>query len=256
MNSTPRPSRLTDLLRQHSRILMFSGAGFSTGSGIPDYRGPNGMWNRIQPVYYESFMSSADQRKRYWVYKLEEFDALQKARPNAAHLALADLHRAGRLLRVVTQNVDGLHVEAGLPEAAVTELHGTNRKVQCQSCGARQDAGPVMDEFRRTGIPPQCTCGGWWKPATISFGQALDPNVLQEAFAAADECDLVLAAGSTLSVHPAAVIPLQAARRGVPYVICNQGPTEHDDGPEVTLRLEGDISECLPPAIAAAIEAG
>jgi NAD-dependent deacetylase len=244
--------QLADLLRGASRILLFTGAGISTGSGIPDFRGPQGVWTRRRPVYYDDFMRSEAARIEHWDFKLEGWVSFRDAQPNAAHHAVAALDRAGKVLAVVTQNIDGLHARAGVPPSRLVELHGTNLFVECQSCGRRSDPQPHFDSFQRTHRPPRCACGGFLKPATISFGQALREEDLRRARAAAMHCDLVIALGSTLSVYPAAEFPLIAARRGVPYVIINRGATEHDGLPEVTLRLEGDVAELLPPAVASA----
>src|SRR5262249_28509060 len=150
---------------------------------------------------------------------------------------------------LVTQNIDGLHQAAGTGADKLVEVHGTNRFVECVDCGVRSDPAPHLERFRRERRCPSCTCGGWLKFATISFGQALRPEVIERAMAEADACDLVLALGSTLSVQPASLVPMRARRRGVPYVIINRGPTDHDDF--CTLRLEGDVVELLPPAVAA-----
>jgi NAD-dependent deacetylase len=154
---------------------------------------------------------------------------------------------------VVTQNIDGLHARAGTPAERLIELHGTNSLIECQSCGRRSDPEPHFEHFRTTRLPPLCDCGGFLKPATISFGQNLRNEDLERAEAAATAADLVVALGSTLSVYPAANIPLLAANRGAPYVIINRGPTEHDDLPEVSLRLDGDVGELFPPAVEAAL---
>jgi NAD-dependent deacetylase len=155
---------------------------------------------------------------------------------------------------VVTQNIDGLHLLAGTSAERLVELHGTNSLVECQSCKWRGDPQPHFDFFRQHRATPRCECGGFLKPATISFGQSLDPGVLTRAHKAALETDLVVALGSTLSVYPAAGFPLLAARRGVPYIIINRGPTEHDLEPSITLRLEGEVSEIFPPSVAAALD--
>jgi NAD-dependent deacetylase len=242
-------SRLVTALSSARNILVFTGAGISTNSGIPDFRGPNGVWTKRQPVYYNEFVESAEKRREYWDYKLEGYPLFAAAKPNATHLAIAELERRGRVQAVVTQNIDGLHQAAGSSVERVVEIHGTNRFVECVGCGARSDPAPAMAAFERTHEVPTCAeCGGWLKAATISFGQPLRPEVIERAFAEAERCDLVLALGSTLSVHPAASVPLQARRRRVPYVIINRGPTDHDD--VATLRLDGDVSEILPPAVA------
>lgn len=246
-------ARLTQYLRGASNILVFTGAGISTGSGIPDFRGPQGVWKRRQPVYYQDFMSSEAARVEHWNYKLEGWPAFRDARPNATHEAIRELERSDKLLMVVTQNIDGLHSKAGTSDARLVELHGANSLVECQTCHQRFDPEPHFDSFRKTRRSPRCHCGGFLKPATISFGQSLRAEDLQRAEQAADAADLVMALGSTLSVYPASEIPLLAARRGVTYAIINRGATEHDDLPEVKLRIEGDVAEILPDAVTAAL---
>ena len=241
---------LVDILQETERLFIFTGAGISTNSGIPDFRGPQGVWQTRQPVYYDEFLASEEARIEYWNYKLESWPAMRDARPNAVHRAIVDLHRAGKLLAVVTQNIDGLHQMAGLPEEGVIELHGTNRWIECLACKRRFDPQPLFDEFSSTSRPPRCLeCAGLLKSATISFGQSLDPNTLEAAERAVEECDAVIALGSTLSVYPAAGFPLMAARRGVPYAIINRGPTEHDGLPGVTVRHEGDVGVIFPKAV-------
>ena len=244
---------MADYLRVSNRILIFTGAGISTGSGIPDFRGPNGVWRRRQPVYYEDFMSSEAARVEHWDYKLEGSESFRNARPTDVHHAIVRLEKAGRVGMAVTQNIDGLHTLAGTSPERLVELHGTNSLVECQSCKWRGDPRPHFDFFRKHRTTPLCECGGFLKPATISFGQSLEPNELARAERAAIEADLVVALGSTLSVYPAAAFPLLAARRGVPYVIINRGPTEHDGEPCVSLRLEGEVNEIFPAAVEAAL---
>ena len=245
--------KLVSLLRDAKKILVFTGAGISTGSGIPDFRGPEGVWKRRQPVYYHDFMRSEAARVEHWEYKLEGWAAFRDARPNATHEAIVRLERAGKVRAVVTQNIDGLHSLAGTGPEPLIEVHGTNSLVECQACGKRTAPGPHFEAFRETRRPPVCECGGFLKPATISFGQNLRNEDIERAQDAAMGADLVAALGSTLSVYPAANIPAIAARRGAPYVIINRGPTEQDDMPEVTLRLEGDVLEIFPPAVAGAL---
>jgi NAD-dependent deacetylase len=245
--------RLVELLRSANRILVFTGAGISTGSGIPDFRGPEGVWKRRQPVYYHDFMRSEAARVEHWDYKLEAWPAFRAATPNASHNAIAQLERAGKVRAVVTQNIDGLHARAGTSPNKLIELHGANSRVECQSCGKLSDPEAHFEYFSRTRRPPVCECGGFLKPATISFGQDLRPENLERAQTAALEADMALALGSTLSVYPAANIPLITAGRAKPYVIINRGPTEHDERPEVTLRLEGDVGEIFPGAVTEAL---
>lgn len=229
------------------RLLIFTGAGISTGSGIPDFRGPNGVWKRRQPVYFQDFLASEDARVEHWDFKLESWDTFQLARPNAAHAAIVELERLGIVLLLVTQNIDGLHQDAGSDPARVVEIHGTNRFIECLSCGARSDPRPWMEEFRRTRRAPRCACGGLVKSATISFGQAMPEAEMERAFDAAARADAALAIGSTLEVQPAALVPLEVRRAGNPYVIVNRGQTAHDG--VATVRLEGDCAALLPALV-------
>jgi len=242
-------TRLIDLIRNGERILVFTGAGISTDSGIPDYRGPNGVWKTRKPVYYNDFMQNESARFDYWNYKLESWIDFGDAAPNAVHNAIFDIEKAGKLLMLVTQNVDGLHTRAGSSSARLIEIHGTNHEAECQTCGDRQPAGPIYLQFQKLQRIPTCKCGGILKPATISFGQSLREGDIDAAFEAARTCDLVISLGSTLSVNPAASIPEMAASQGVPYVIINRGRTEHDGSPDVTLRIDGSVSTIFPKAV-------
>jgi NAD-dependent deacetylase len=245
---------LVELLQEARRILIFTGAGISTGSGIADFRGPQGVWKQRRPVDIQEFLSSEAGRVEYWDQKLQAWPSFRAARPNATHIAVHDLELAGKLEMVVTQNIDGLHPMAGTSPEKLVELHGTNGRIVCLTCGMLSDPEPHMEFFERHRTPPLCDgCGGFLKPATISFGQSLDAEALRRASTAAEATDLVVALGSTLSVYPAASFPLIAAERGVPYVIINRGAADHDRHPAVTLRLEGDVVEIFPPAVAAAL---
>jgi NAD-dependent deacetylase len=251
--STQDVHQLSELIAGANRILLFTGAGISTGSGIPDFRGPNGIWKTRQPVYYQDFMTSHEARVEHWDYKLEGWAAFRDARPNATHEAVVRLEEADKLFICVTQNIDGLHGKAGLSPDKLVEIHGTNSLIECQTCGERTDPEAHFQSFKATGEPPVCGCGGWLKPATISFGQSLREDDLARAMGAAEQADLALALGSTLSVHPAASIPLAAARNGAPYVIINRGETDQDRSPGLTLRIEGDVSEVFPKAVGNAL---
>ena len=245
---------LATMLAAGRRILVFTGAGISTASGIPDFRGPNGVWTRRQPVYYQDFMTSERARIEHWDYKLEGWPAFQAAKPNAIHRAIVGLQEARRLEMVVTQNIDGLHARSGIAPERLVELHGTNDYLECQTCRRRFDPAPHFEAFRASRRSPLCGCGGFLKPATISFGQALRAEDLAKAEAAAARADLVVALGSTLSVYPASAMPLLAAQRGAPYAIINRGATEHDGRAEVTLRIEGDVAEVFPAAVESVVE--
>ncbi|MCK4925223.1 MAG: Sir2 family NAD-dependent protein deacetylase [Spirochaetes bacterium] len=250
---TGNDQKLVDLLKSSNSILIFTGAGVSTGSGIPDFRGPQGVWRTKTPVYYQDFMGSEDARRAYWEQKLEGWEKYRDAQPNPVHLAVVRIEQAEKLLMVVTQNIDGLHTKAGISPGRLVELHGTMNAVECQTCHRRDDPDMYFQEFRKKRKPLLCSCGGHMKSATISFGQSLRKEDLERAWGAADQADLVIALGSTLSVTPAAQLPLQAVQRGVPYVIINRGTTEHDALPQVTLRLEGDVREIFPQAVEQAL---
>ena len=244
---------LIEYIREAHRIMIFTGAGISTESGIPDFRGPNGVWTRRRPVYYQDFMRSESARVEHWDYKLEAWPSFRAARPNPVHEAIVKLENAEKVVAVLTQNIDGLHALAGSHREHLIELHGTNLLVECQTCRWRGDPEPCFEAFRIHRKPPRCECGGYLKPATISFGQSLDPLVLERAGEAARMADLVVALGSTLSVHPAASFPLLAAGRGIPYVIINRGATDQDDQQCVSLRLEGEVTALFPRAVEASM---
>lgn len=252
-NAVEIPEQLTRYLRDSTKILVFTGAGVSTGSGIPDFRGPGGVWERRQPVYYQDFMSSESARVEHWDYKLEGWPAFREACPNATHTAIAKLEQAGKLRMLVTQNIDGLHTKAGTSPECLVELHGTNGMVECQSCHRTTEPEPHFEFFRTHRKTPRCECGGFLKPATISFGQNLRQGDLSKSEAAAREADLAVALGSSLSVYPAAGIPMITARKGAPYVVINRGPTDHDGSSVVTFRIEGDVVDIFPCAVDAAL---
>jgi len=241
------------LIRDAKQTLIFTGAGVSTASGIPDFRGPQGVWKTRQPVYFQDFQSSEKARVEYWEQKLEAYDAFREAEPNAVHDACVDLEQAGKVTAVITQNVDGLHTKAGTSRGCLVEIHGTNSEIECLSCGNRYEPDLYYRAFADTRTLPRCGCGGLVKAATISFGQNLREDDMRRAFAAAADADLVVSLGSTLSVHPAASIPLEAAMRGVPYVIVNQGETDQDTHPAVTILFDGDVTEIFPNAVREAL---
>ncbi len=245
--------RLVKYLKQAERILVFTGAGISTESGIADYRGPQGVWKRRQPVYYQDFMTSEAARLEYWDFKLESWADFRDARPNRVHQAAAQLERNGKIQMIVTQNTDGLHSRAGTTRERLIELHGTDTEVECQSCHQRSDPTPHFEYFKDQQKAPLCSCGGFLKPATISFGQNLVQKDLSRAMEAAGAADFVVSLGSTLSVTPAANIPLIAAQRGAPYVVINRGETEHDHLPLVSLRLDGNVGSLFPSAVESAL---
>jgi NAD-dependent deacetylase len=244
-------ARFVELLARAERVLAFTGAGISTASKIPDFRGPDGVWRTRTPVELPEFARSEEARIEYWSWKLEGHPVFRDAQPNAAHRALVTLESRGKLEMLVTQNVDGLHRAAGTSEAKLVELHGTNAEAVCMSCLRREPVARAMADFAASGRPPCCLhCGGIMKPGVIMFGEALDPEQLRRARAAAARADLVLALGSSLVVTPAANVPLVAVQKRVPYVIVNRGATPHDS--LATLKLEEDVNELLPATVARA----
>ncbi|NEC47280.1 NAD-dependent deacetylase [Actinospica acidiphila] len=220
-------------------VALLTGAGVSTDSGIPDYRGPAGLWRRDPDaeklVTYEYYMADPEIRRRSWRMRQETFAALPE--PNAAHRAVAELERSGTAVRVITQNVDGLHQLGGMPDRKVLELHGTARTVVCTKCQART---PMADALARLTAgeddPPCVDCGGVLKPATVMFGEALDPTVLGEAVAITKACTLFIAAGTSLQVHPAAGLAQVAVDHGARLVVVNAEPTPYDDLADEVVR--------------------
>ena len=234
------------------RVLVFTGAGISTESGIPDFRGPNGVWKTRDPLRYtiQNYLADAEVRRESWQLRLQS--PVDAARPNAGHLAVVELERMGRVETVVTQNIDGLHQAAGSGD--VIELHGTTRAASCLSCGRRMPIEVVLDRVREGDADPTCeACGGLLKSATISFGQALVEADVDRAMACATDCDVCLAVGSTLSVWPAAGVPLHAARTGARLVIVNDGETDLDITASALIR--GRAGTVLP-ALVDALRAG
>ena len=243
------PENLTEWIREANRILIFTGAGISTPSGIPAFRGAGGIWTTRQPVLYQDFMTKESARIEYWQYKLELWEEHGDAKPNIIHESIVKLEKAGKVEMVVTQNVDGLHRAAGTSRDLLVEVHGNGTFVECQSCGFEKPALASFEKFKSEGKCPECNCGGYLKPATISFGQSLREEDLKRAFATAESCDLVIALGSTLSVSPANTIPHKAVQSGTPYIIINRDETDHDSLPQVTLRLTGNVEELFPSAV-------
>jgi NAD-dependent deacetylase len=241
-----------------NRVVVLTGAGISTDSGIPDFRGPNGVWTKNPEAEklstLQTYVSDPDVRRRAWRQRLES--PAWRAEPNAGHRALVRLERRGVLDLLVTQNIDGLHQAAGSDPARVVEIHGTMREVACLSCGARTPMPDILERVRAGEDDPSCTapsggdgrrCDGILKSATISFGQSLVAEDLERADAAARTCDLLLAVGSTLSVYPAAGLVPTASQAGAAIVIVNGEPTEYDAIADVVVREP--IGEALPAMV-------
>ncbi|MGK2913034.1 MAG: SIR2 family NAD-dependent protein deacylase [Porticoccaceae bacterium] len=231
--------QLTRLLAECRQAVVFTGAGISTESGIPDFRSPGGVWSRHKPVMFKDFLESEDARRDSWRLKFEFDDSMKDAKPNRGHLAIADLVRRGVVSHVVTQNVDGLHQAAGVPDDKVVELHGNTTYAHCLDCRARYDLAPIRAAFLRDGTLPQCLlCGGLVKTATISFGQPMPEDAMAAAERATLACDLFLAIGSSLVVYPAAGFPLLAKRNGARLGIINRDPTDLDSTADLVINHE------------------
>ena len=236
------PDELADavaVVGEASRVVVMSGAGISTESGIPDFRGPNGLWTRNpgseRMSSLQAYRDDPAVRRQSWQARLAH--PVWDAEPNAAHRAVVELEKAGRLLAILTQNIDGLHQKAGSSPALVLELHGSMFDTVCLTCGDRRPMRAALDRVAAGEGDPEClVCGGILKSATISFGQALDVDVLTRARDAAIGCDLMLVAGSSLAVQPAAGLVGLAARAGAAVVICNGSETPYDSLAAIVLR--------------------
>ncbi len=240
----------SDLLANARRILAFTGAGVSTESGIPDFRGPDGVWTKIDPseFTYDKYVTNRETRRRSWEMRFGS-NALD-AKPNPAHQALADLWHGGLLIGCVTQNIDGLHQAAGLPPSAVVEVHGNAHRTRCLDCDDSMPTEALRERVAGGDQDPHCEhCGGILKVTVISFGEMMPQLEMARALDWAGTADAVIAIGSTLSVYPAAHVPLEAAQRGVPYLIVNRGETDHDRVAD--LKLEGAAGTLLPQLVGA-----
>jgi NAD-dependent deacetylase len=225
-------------------VVVLTGAGISTASGIPDFRSPGGRWSSYQPVTLQEFLASEPARAEYWRYKGETWQLLQRAEPNAAHLALAELARAGRVELLVTQNVDGLHERSGVPAERLVTIHGTDAEVACLRCGRREPRAPAQAQWEAGVAVPRCPCGAPWKPATISFGQSLVAEDLERAFAAARACDLFVAAGTSLVVGPVNGLFALAHAAGAATAILTASETPFDG--EARWRIADPVERVLP----------
>ncbi len=236
-------NQAAQLIRTARRTVALTGAGLSTESGIPDFRSPGGVWERFRPIEYREFLASHEARIEHWRYKQATVPAMLHAEPNAAHRALAELEIAGRLVAVITQNIDALHQRAG--SRRVLELHGTNLEAACLDCGVCVPIGDALEQLGRGEAVPRCVqCRGWLKPATVSFGQALPADVLREAATLAEKSDCFLALGSSLLVNPAAALAGLAKRRGAALIVITLGDTPYDDVADVVIH--GALAETLP----------
>ena len=225
----PDCQKLKETIRHAKHIVVLTGAGISTESGIPDFRGPQGIWSKYRMVTIQEFLTSEEARLEYWRYKKETFRDIRNAAPNIGHHALAHLEKIGKLQALITQNIDGLHRLAGNSAEKIIELHGTDRYVVCLDCGQRYDRALIQERIDKIDAVPKCDhCKGWLKPATVSFGQVIPAEILDRAYKESEKCDVFLVVGSSLTVQPASSLPIVAQQNGAWLGILNREPTPVD----------------------------
>lgn len=234
------------LLDKAKQVLVFSGAGLSTESGIPDFRSPGGVWTKYDPsdFYFDRIVSDRQARVKYWKMSSEMFAAMKDALPNAAHLAIKSLEDRGKLRAIVTQNIDRLHHKAGNSPKKIIEVHGTAFSVSCLSCGRRYERGAIEERLKNGDADPACgDCAGVLKPETISFGQAMPRDKMAAALQHARACDLCIVLGSSLVVYPAASVPVEAVDSGASLIIVNREVTPLDARAHAVIR--GSVCEVM-----------
>ena len=237
---------LAQLIRESKKTIVFTGAGVSTESGIPDFRSPGGIWSKYDPEDFtiQRFLSSLDARKTLWKMSAEG-ELLMEAEPNPAHCAIAELHQLGKLDCVITQNIDNLHQKAGVPEDRVLELHGNMQWVVCLGCHSRFPLLQILQKVKGGTEVPDCPdCQGILKPDVVFFGEALPQDAFCEAARRTQKCDLFIVVGSTLTVYPAADIPIYAGEAGIRLAIVNLTPTPLDH--YATVAIQGEAGDILP----------
>lgn len=237
---------LKRMIDEASRVVVFTGAGISTESGIPDFRSPGGLWTKMAPIDFNDFLRSADLRREAWRRRFEIDKTVQQADPNKGHMAIAKLVDMGIVSHVITQNIDNLHQNSGVPPEKIIELHGNGTYAKCLDCGQRYELSDVRAMYDETDECPECrSCGGLIKSATISFGQAMPEEEMRRAEEATLACDLFIAIGSSLQVFPAAGFPIIAKRNGARLVILNREATELDSIADLVIHDE--IGPTLSP---------
>ena len=239
---------LAALLRECRRAVVFTGAGISTESGIPDFRSPGGIWTRMMPIDFADYVADPEARRESWRRRFEMEDTWNSVQPNEGHRAVAELVARGIVRHVITQNIDALHQAGGVPDDRVIELHGNTTYAKCLDCGRRMAIAAIREQFELHGDAPDCpACGGIVKTATISFGQAMPEAEMMRAEEAVADCDLCLVAGSSLQVYPAAAFPLKAKRNGALLAILNRERTPQD--PYADLVIHDEIGPILSSAV-------
>lgn len=243
-------AELAAMIEEARRVVVFTGAGISTESGIPDFRSPGGVWTKMKPIYFQEFLASEEKRKEAWRRVFSGAAGWVGASPNAGHHAVAELVRRGKVASVITQNVDNLHQDSGVPDEQVIELHGNASYAKCLKCGRRHELEELREPFLATEEPPACWCGGIIKTATISFGQSMPEEPMARAEAETLACDLFLVLGSSLVVYPAAGFPIMARQNGARLAIVNRDPTEQDSIADLVLHEE------IGPVMSAVVQSG
>ena len=239
-------AKSAQVIKEAKKILIFSGAGMSTESGIPDFRSPGGVWSKYDPsdFYFDKIISSEKAREKYWEMSTEFYDTMKDAVPNRAHLAIRAIEESGKLLAIVTQNIDNLHHKAGNSPERIIEIHGTAFSVSCLSCGKKYDRDDIQERLNSGVKVPYCDdCAGILKPDTISFGQAMPEDKMADALMYARECDLCIVLGSSLVVYPAASVPVHAVQNGARLIIINRDETPLDA--EADLVCHESLSKAL-----------
>ncbi len=241
---------IVETLLKKGRTTIFTGAGISTESGIPDYRSQGGLWDKFQPVYFEDFMSRNDARIEYWRQWQGLDQALNQAAPNMGHRAVAELYRMGYVQAVITQNIDGMHQASGIPDDAVIELHGNARQIRCMRCSAISSTAAAQKRLANGDPAPACDCGGYLKPDTISFGQSMPMDKVHQALTLSEQSNLFIVVGSTLLVQPAAHMPIYAKQNGAFLVIINLSDTPCDDAADIIIREKaGGVLDAILQAV-------
>ena len=236
--------KLQDLIEKSKKLVFFTGAGISTNSGIPDFRGPKGVWKTTSPIYFQDFISSKEKRLESWDRKFSNELNINSAKPNSGHLKLAEIMNTKEETHLITQNVDNLHQDSGIDDSKITELHGNATFAKCLDCLKRYELDLLKKEFLATKEPPVCNkCNGLIKTATISFGQAMPQEEMITAQRVSTMSDLFICLGSSLAVFPAADLPLLAKETGANLVIVNNEPTQMDHISDLVINR--DISEVL-----------
>ena len=234
---------LNQYIKNANNIVIFTGAGISTESGIPDFRGPQGIWKTTTPIYFQDFISSEDVRRESWERKFSNKDIIKKAKPNIGHFAVAKIINKNDSAHLITQNVDNLHQDAGVPQSKITEIHGNATYASCLDCRARYELEPIKKVFLDSGTMPSCKeCGGLVKQATISFGQSMPELGMQIAQMKIVKCDLFITIGTSLVVYPVAGFPKLAKEIGAKLIIINNEPTDYDHMADLVIHQQiGDV---------------